>query len=141
MFEKIKTKLTRTIIHQYEFVPPFEFEGATKEEVLKYFKSLSRVQLLHFGDTVDLDEINTELDLWMLYYEVMNWHGSWPIDDEVLTSIKRLDWDKDSLYNKYKAGDFDFEKRLTGIQTKVDKIVTLLETAEFKLTGKEALKL
>ena len=140
MFEKIKAKLTRTIIHQYEFVPPFEFEGATKDEVTKYLKSLSRPQLMHFADLTDVDEINTDLDLWDIFYTVKNLH-TWPTDSEVSDSLSKLDWGKDSLYKKYKAGDLDFEKRLAGIQTKVDRIVTLLETAEFKLTGKEALKL
>jgi len=144
MFERLRKKKKpepEIIIHQYEFVPPFDFEGATKEEVVKYLKSLSRVQLLHFGDTTDFDEINTELDLWDLYYEVRDWHGVWPTDEDVRTAMNKLYWDKDSLYNKYKAGDMDFTKRLDGMQKKLDKIVTLLENAEFTLTGKEALKL
>ena len=142
MFERFrKKKEPEIIIHQYEFVPPFKFEGATREEIIKYLKSLSRVQLLHFADTTDLDDVKTELDLWNLYYEVLNWHDIWPLDNDATKALQDLYWNTDSLYNKYKAGDLDFSKRLDGMQKKLDKIVTLLETAEFTLSGKDALKL
>ena len=142
MFERFrKKKEPEVIIHKYEFVPHFKFEGATREEVIKYLKSLSRVQLLHFGDTVDFDEIDTELDLWELYFDVLNWHEIWPLDNDASKALNELYWDTDSLYNRYKQFDKKTMDRIDGMQKKLDKIEKLIENAEFKLCGKDALGL
>ena len=124
-------------IHHEPFLPKFDYENCTKEELMTFLKSLSRPQLMHLGDTLDFDEVNTELDLWALYYQAMDWHGVWPKDDDTMTALNALYWNKDNTYKDVEK----LKKQVEGIQKKLDKIEKLIENAEFKLCGKEALKL
>ena len=139
MFERFKK--TIEIHHKYDFLPQFDYENCTREELVTFLKSISRVQLLHLGDTLDFDEIESDLDLWNIFYEVRDWHGSWPIDDDVKTAMNSVYWDKDSLWHKYKNLDKEVLQQIEGMQKKIDKIEKLIENAEFKLCGKDAMKL
>jgi len=135
MFERFKKETI--VIHEFEFVPQFDYEHCTKEELTTFLKTLSRPQLLHLGDTLDFDAIETKLDLWDIYYSVISWHGVWPLDDDASKALNILYWNKDSLYNTTKG----LLEKVNGMQKKLDKIETLIANAEFKLCGKDALKL
>ena len=117
-------------------LPQFDYENCTEDELRAFFKGLSRIQLIEVNDRMSFDEIDSKIDFYKIYYEVMDWH-SWPVDEETNKAVNALRWDKGNTYDTVK----ELVKQVAGMQVKLDKIETLISNAEFKLCGKDALKI
>ena len=134
MFERFKKVVE--IHHKYDLLPEFDYENATEDEVRKFFKTLTRIQLIEVNDRMSFDEIDSKVDYYKVYYEVMD-YNSWPVDEETSKVLNKLHWDKDSISSQVPK----LKEQVEGMQKKLDKIETLISNAEFKLCGKDAMKL
>ena len=107
-----------------------------KDEMLTFLNTLDRVDLMRFQDAKQFDGTDCEDEVWEAVNE-SEWCREYPMGEhtynERIPSIVR-----DTM------GAFDIKKleeRVEGMQKKLDKITTLISNAEFKLCGKDALKL
>ena len=134
MFERFKKVVE--IHHKYDLLPEFDYENSTEAEVREFFKGLTRIQLIEVNDRMSFDEIKSDVDFYKVYYEVVDWN-TWPVDEETSKALNILYWNKDSISSQVP----ELKKQVEGMQAKLDKITTLISNAEFKLCGKDALKL
>ena len=101
-----------------------------------FLEGLTRTELMDFQDSKQFTGTAVEEAAWESGNEA-EWKRQYPIGkygyEERIPSIV-----KDTI------GSFDIKKleeRVNGMQKKLDKITTLISNAEFKLCGKDALKL
>ena len=134
MFERFKKVVE--IHHKWDIIPQFDYANCTEKELREFFKTLTRIQLIEVNDRMSFDDIKSDVDFYKVYYEVIDWQ-SWPVDEETSKAVNALRWDKGNTYDTVK----ELVKQVEGMQTKLDKIETLIANAEFKLCGKDALKL
>ena len=132
MFERFK----KTIHHIYDVLPQFDYDNCTEDEFEEFLKKLTRIQMLEVGDRISFDEIKNDIDHYAIYYKVMDRH-SWYNAEDVNEALNKLYWGKDSISGQVPK----LQKQVEGMQKKLDKIETLISNAEFKLCGKDAMKL
>ena len=97
-----------------------------RNRLLELFRKMNRVELLEFED-----EEPKELSFnWNIFYEAMYEHD-WPLKKDTFEEFQNA---RDTTVDKLK-------NQVEGMQKKLDRITKLLENAEFKLCGKDALKL
>ena len=108
----------------------------SKQYIEAFLKDLSRTELMDFQDGKQFTGTAVEEAAWESGNEA-EWKRQYPIGkygyEERIPSIV-----KDTICS------FDIKKleeRVNGMQKKLDKITTLISNAEFKLCGKDALKL
>ena len=134
MFERFKKVVE--IHHIYNILPEFDYENSSEAEVREFFKTLTRIQLIEVNDKISFDEIKGDVDFYKIYYEVVD-RKTWPVDEETSNALDILHWNKESISKQVP----ELKKQVDGMQAKLDKIETLIANAEFKLCGKDALKL
>jgi hypothetical protein len=134
MFERFRKKKQEpeVIHHKYDIIPPFDWENATSETATEYFKTLTRIQMLEIYDRDIIPD-----SYWEQYYERLNEFEAWPTDKEDAVVLNKLYWDSNSIYKQF----LQTQKKVEGMQKKLDRITVLLSKAEFKLCGEDALKL
>ena len=159
MFERFKKK---TIVIEKKFEIPTELITAinnvdrtkgseAKELFMDYLKGLDRVDFLRAGDA--WPKIwNSKHPLYDWIWEAYSdteWDLSFPRTKELYELIETESYDSSHIsYKRPKENgreiDLDLNKledAVYGMQKKIDRITKLLSTAEFKLCGKDALKL
>ena len=126
--------------------------GTAKQLFIDYLKTLDRVDFLRAGDAYKkIWHKDHEMRdwLWEAYHDV-EWDLEYPSTKELYDLIKRESYEQSPVsYTRPKdkngrETDLDLNKledTVKGIQAKLDKITTLISNAEFKLCGKDALKL
>ena len=107
-----------------------------KDEVLTFLNTLDRVDLMRFQDAKQFDGTLCEDAVWEAASD-SEWSRDYPLGEhgytERIPSIV-----KDTM----KSHDIDkLNEKVEGMQKKLDKVTTLISNAEFKLCGKDALKL
>ena len=109
-------------------------------ESIQYFdgflEGLTRTELMDFQDSKQFDGTAVEEAAWECANNA-EWKREYPMGEheyqERIPSIVK---------ETMKSHDIDkLNEKVDGMQKKLDRITTLLSTAEFKLCGKDALKL
>ena len=159
MFERLKRKpkvqvikpdVKLNVIVPQELIDFWMPQGySAKADIEAYLKTLNRAELLIF-DVSQFEKTDIE-DATFEAYSDVEWETDWPLGKE--SYRERIpEIVKDHLPIKYhtpkdKNGRdilLDLNQlvlQINGIQTKLDKVETLISNAEFKLCGKDALKL
>ena len=126
--------------------------GTAKRLFIEYLKTLDRVDFLRAGDAYQKiwDKDHEMRDwLWEAYNDV-EWGLEFPQTKQLYDLFKQEVYENMPIIytrKKDKNGreqDLDLNelvKQITGMQKKLDKVETLISSAEFKLCGKDALKL
>ena len=107
-----------------------------KQYIKGFLEGLTRTQLMDFQDNKQFDGTKAEDAAWEAANDA-EWERDYPLGKHSF-SERIPDIVKDVI-NPYKLGDL--KKQVEGIQKKLDKVETLISTAEFTLCGKDALKL
>ena len=115
-----------------------------------FLEGLTRTQLMDFQDSKQFDGTAVEEAAWECANDA-EWKREYPmgkyeyeerIPDIVANSLPvRYTRKKDKNGRDIDLDLNELEKQVQGIQKKLDKVETLISTAEFKLCGKDALKL
>lgn len=145
MFERFKQKTKEQVIIP-DVIPRHIMPN--REHIIKlgysesrqyfegFLKDLSRTELMDFQDSKQFIGTAVEEAAWEVSNEV-EWTHTYPIGqhgyEERIPSIV-----KDTI-SEYKLSDM--KKQVQGIQKKVDRLIYLIENAEFTIKGKEAMKL
>ena len=148
MFDKLKRKpkeevqvikpdvIPKHIVPEEQAQKWLALEYGAKGEIESFLNTLDRVDLMRFQDAKQFDGTKCE-DAALEAGDNSEWTRDYPMGkheyQERIPSIV-----------KETMGAFDIKKleeRVEGTQKKLDKITTLISNAEFKLCGKDALKL
>jgi hypothetical protein len=118
-----------------------EDEANLKTAAELFLRTRTNSELL---DMKDLEPSIWEYDKFCDWFYTEEDKRSWPTNDEMSDNILTLqeavldDFSGDkSIETRLK----ELEKQVAGIQKKVDRIVTLLESVKFEMSGAQALKL
>ena len=157
MFERFKQK---TIVIEKKFEIPedvvraieaTEDGGTAKRLFIEYLNTLDRVDFLRAGDAYkkiwNKDHEMTDW-LWEAHNDV-EWSLEFPMTKQLYDAMEQQALEAIPMwYDRGKGPDkgpvLDLNKlvrTLEGVQKKLDKVEVLISTAEFKLCGKDALKL
>ncbi len=144
MFDKLKRKpkvqvvkpdvIPKHIMPNHKHIVALEYEA--KQHITAFLKDLSRNELMDFKDAKQFDGTKAEDAAWEAASDE-EWEREYPMGKH--TYQERI-----PSIVKETMGAFDIKKleeKVDGMQKKLDRITTLISNAEFKLCGKDALKL
>ena len=153
MFDKLKRKpkvqvsKPDVIVERIELLPKHivpeeraerwkKLKYEAKDEVLTFLNTLDRVDLMRFQDAKQFDGTDCEDAVWETSSDA-EWARDYPMGEyEYTERIPSI------VKETMKSHDIDeLNEKVDGMQKKLDKITTLISNAEFKLCGKDALKL
>jgi len=108
----------------------------SKEEIKSFLKVLSRTQLMDFEDSKQFDGTAAEDAAWEAHSDE-EWSRTWPIGEYGYK--ERIPQIVNDTIKDFEI--INLQKKVDGMQKKLDKITTLLSNAKFELCGEDALKL
>lgn len=159
MFDRFKQK---TIVIEKKFEIPehlvqaieaSEDGGTAKNLFIEYLKTLDRVDFLRAGDAYRKiwDKDHEMIDWLEEAYNDVEWHLEFPMTKRLYATMESqalevipMWYDRGSGKGTSKGPILDLNKlvrQVEGVQKKLDKVEVLIANAEFKLCGKDALKL
>lgn len=109
---------------------------SAKEKITEFLKALSRTELMDFQDSKQFDGTKAEDASWEAANDV-EWGHEYPIGEHGYK--ERIPSIVNDTIAEYKLGEL--KKQVDGIQKKMDRVIYLIENAEFTIKGKEAMKL
>ena len=149
MFDKLKRKPKEEVqVVKPDVIPPHIMPNRAHiialgySEAKQYFdgflEGLTRTQLMDFQDSKQFDGTDVEEAAWECANDA-EWKREYPIgkygyEERIPSIVNDTIGTLDTDVVKLKAS-------VEGMQAKLDKITTLIANAEFKLCGKDALKL
>jgi len=147
MFDKLKRKPKEEVqVIKPDVIPKHIMPNREHIIALGYSKSkqhfdgflegLTRTELMDFQDSKQFDGTAVEEAAWECANDA-EWGRDYPMGkDEYTERIPSI------VKETMKSHDIDkLHEKVDGMQKKLDKITTLIANAEFKLCGKDALKL
>jgi hypothetical protein len=159
MFEKLfkRTKKESVTSTERSIIPKEIFnrciklgKNEGKAHLIEFLKTLPPSKLLDYKMTERLDWPQPFRDWADEAFWAVEWNIDWPYGKQMDTTISDLIIETIPItYQKQKDDNGrerdldlnDLVRKVDGMQKKLDKVETLISNAEFKITGKDAMKL